>query len=340
MIIFIGNFLSGSGLNPTAIEDLAKTLSLRYKVLTASTQKNPLKRFWDMVTTIVRNYKSCQLVIVDVFSTYAFWFSFITILICKLYKLKYLPVFRGGNLGEKYRKYPYLFHYLFNSSITNVCPSDFFMEKFNQAPFPKMVIPNYLSLDNYPYKRRSAINPKLLWVRSIHSIYNPRMAIKVLSLLSENYPDSTLCMVGPIKEKAVFTQINRDIKSMQLENKVSLTGQMSKKDWIQLSMEYDIFLNTTFIDNTPVSVMEAMALGLPVISTNVGGIPHLIKDGINGKLVEQDESPTMVKYIMELLEDENKVKSLTENAYEFISQFDKKIIMKKWNRIIHEAINY
>jgi glycosyltransferase involved in cell wall biosynthesis len=338
MIILIGNFLSGKGLNPTAIEDLADTLSSKYKVLSASSKQNPVLRLWEIVFILLKNKKKCQLVIVDIFSTHAFWFSFFSIIICKLYKIKYIPVFRGGNLGEKYKKVPRLFHFLFKSSVINICPSKFFFEEFNNTPFTNKLIPNYIKLDNYSYKNRSEIKPKLLWVRSIHSIYNPLMAIKVLSILSEKYPDAFLCMVGPIKEKEVHTRLMRKIQSTKLEGKIKFTGQLFKEDWIQLSQEYDIFLNTTNIDNTPVSVMEAMALGLPVISTNVGGIPNLITHGENGFLVDADDEKEMANQILELLQSEEKVKSVVKNAHDFISQFDKNIIINKWYEVIDETL--
>ena len=61
---------------------------------------------------------------------------------------------------------------------------------------------------------------------------------------------------------------------------VKFTGKLEKNEWIKISADAGIFINTSNIDNTPVSLMEAMALGLPVVSTNVGGIPYLIEDRV------------------------------------------------------------
>ena len=68
MILLIGNFLSTHGLNPTAIEDLAVSLSTRYKIRTASCKKNPIIRLSDMVIAVLASRKVCKLIIVDVFS--------------------------------------------------------------------------------------------------------------------------------------------------------------------------------------------------------------------------------------------------------------------------------
>ena len=67
---------------------------------------------------------------------------------------------------------------------------------------------------------------------------------------------------------------------------MNFTGKLSKQEWRDLSKDYNVFINTTNFDNTPVSVIEAMALGIPVVSTNVGGLPFLITDKVDGVLVE------------------------------------------------------
>ena len=109
MILLVGNFLSKHGLNPTAIEDLALSLSEKYTIVTVSDKLNSLHRLWDMICCIVEYRKSCKLIIVDVFSTYALIFSCLVILLAKLFNIPYIPVLRGGYLPERYRKYPRIF---------------------------------------------------------------------------------------------------------------------------------------------------------------------------------------------------------------------------------------
>src|SRR5690606_31616955 len=94
--------------------------------------------------------------------------------------------------------------------------------------------------------------------------------------------NASLCMVGPDTDGSL-SQVKALAK--QLKVSVKFTGKLTKSEWNQLSKEYNIFINTTNFDNMPVSVIEAMALGLPVVSTNVGGLPYLITDGVDGMLV-------------------------------------------------------
>lgn len=121
-------------------------------------------------------------------------------------------------------------------------------------------------------------------------------------------------------------------KKMGLD--VVFTGKLSKSKWVKLSEQYDIFLNTTHYDNTPISVIEAIALGLPVISTNVGGIPYLLKDRETALLVDDNDVDGMVAGIRELISDENLKDKLVMNALNLVQQFDWDIVKNKWLKIL------
>ena len=63
----------------------------------------------------------------------------------------------------------------------------------------------------------------------------------------------------------------------KLNQKIEFVGYLRKIEWLELARDHDIFINTSTIDNMPVSILEMMALGLPIISTNVGGIPFILE---------------------------------------------------------------
>ena len=337
MILLIGNFLSKHGLNPTAIEDLAVSLSNRHKIRTASCKKNPIIRLSDMVIAVLASRKVCKLIIVDVFSTNAFIFSFVVISLAQLFNIPYVPIFRGGYLVEKYKKHPKIFKYLFARAEIIACPSTYYYDYFKPLFFPVRLIPNYIDMQNYKFKERAKLKPNLLWVRSIHKIYNPIMAIIVLDRVKQNYPDAQLCIVGPVKDVNMMEKLEAKITHLKLLDNILFTGKLSKKEWTEFSQKYDIFINTSNIDNTPVTLMEAMALGLPIVSTNVGGIPSLIDDGVTGLLIEPNDSDQMAEKINELTSGKIDGDYITRNARERISIMDKKEVIKQWYDIIDDT---
>ncbi len=221
---------------------------------------------------------------------------------------------------------------VFANAHKNVAPSGYLKQAFENAGFTNVIhIPNSIEIDKYELKTRVELTPKLLWVRAFASIYNPEMAVKVLQQLLEKHPSASLTMVGPDKDGSLKT--TKDFAD-SIGVAVNFTGQLAKEDWWQLASEHDIFINTTHFDNTPISVMEAMALGLPVVSTNVGGIPYLLTDKENALLVSDNDVSKMTDAICSLLEDQQKASDLTLNARHFIEQMDWNVVKEEWKRVL------
>ena len=82
----------------------------------------------------------------------------------------------------------------------------------------------------------------------------------------------------------------------------------------RIIIQLQLFINTTFIDNTPLSVVESMALGFPVISTDVGALPYLIENEKNGFLVEKGDYESMAKIIISLKSDITAYRKIQKNA--------------------------
>lgn len=332
-LLYIGNKLSKHGYTPTTIETLGASFeSENYAVLYASDKKNKGFRFLDMLFKTVQYRKKTDFVIIDTYSTSNFWYAFAVSQLCRLLQKKYIPILHGGDLPKRLANNPKLCALIFNNAYKNVAPSKYLMHYFELAKIQNLVyIPNTIELENYPFKIRENIEPKLLWVRSFAKIYNPKMAIDVFKIIKNEFPNATLCMVGPEKDGSLVTT-KAYAESLNLQ--VSFPGKLSKKKWIELSQNFDIFLNTTHFDNTPVSVMEAMALGLPVISTNVGGIPFLLKHKETAILVEDKDVLEMAKFIKELLVNSQFAKCLSENSRALTEKFDWKVVKEDWFKIM------
>ena len=141
-----------------------------------------------------------------------------------------------------------------------------------------------------------------------------------------------LCMVGPDGDGS-FLYAKRLARDLNLD--VIFNMKMKKKKWIELSNNYNIFINTSNFDNLPVSVIEAMALGFPIVSTNVGGLPFLIEDGVNGLLVEENNVEQMTLKIIEIVQSANYANKLALNARKKAEQFDWDTIKKQWNDLLN-----
>ena len=157
------------------------------------------------------------------------------------------------------------------------------------------------------------------------------MAVDVLKKLQVCFPNASLTMVGPDKDGSMGTT-KQYVKQLDVE--VCFTNRLSKEEWIDLSKDFDFFINTTHFDNTPVSVMEAMALGLPVVSTNVGGIPFLLTHNENAVLVNDNDSSHMADSIIHLIENQEKALLLSKKGRAFVEQMDWDVVKNQWNRLL------
>jgi len=333
-ILYIGNDLASKTNYNTSMNNLSNHLSISgLSVFRGSSKSNKVIRLFDMLRMVFVYRKKVSFVLIDTFSTSNFYYALLTSQLARLLKLKYIPILRGGNLPMRLVNNKTICNLIFNHSHVNVAPSNYLKTEFELYGYSTMFIPNILEIEKYKFKNRNSFQPKLLWVRAFDKIYNPTLAIKVLKLLKQQYTDSELTMVGPFKDDTI-EKVTKLIDTLNLKDSVKITGVLKKEDWHKLSENSDIFINTTNIDNTPVSVMEAMALGLPVVSTDVGGLPYLIENNIDGVLVKKDDAKLMCNAINHLLINNDSAIKISNNARIKAESFSWGVVKQKWLEIL------
>lgn len=338
-LLYIGNKLSGQGNTVTSIETLGGFLESEGVIIYyASSKRNKIVRMLDMLLKTVKYSRKVDFVLIDTYSTINFWYALIISQICRFLKVKYIPKLHGGNLPYRLEKSEFFSKLIFNNAYINIAPSKYLYDNFKKKGFENlMYIPNTIELSNYSFEEKKYDFPRLLWVRSFSKIYNPLMALKVFELVKQKYPNATLTMVGPRKDESNEEAIQYSEKN---NLNVEFTGKLTKKEWIELSKKTNVFINTTHFDNTPISVIEAMALGLPVVSTNVGGIPYLITHVENGFLVEDSDVDGMASQILKICSNDIKMEEITNSARKLVSNFDWDKVKFLWFKLLNEEHNF
>jgi glycosyltransferase involved in cell wall biosynthesis len=331
-ILYIGNDLSKKSNYNTSMSTLSNLLlKEKFKVYKTSSKNNKVFRLMHMCFSLIEKRNNIDYVLIDTFSTTNFYYAFITSQICRFFNLKYIPILHGGNLPYRISKSVKLSNLIFKNSYKNIAPSNYLKTEFEKKGYKTEFIPNILEIDNYAFKERTNLKPKLLWVRAFKELYNPTLAIKVLSIIKEKYSNATLCMVGPEKDDS-FVQTKELVKELDLKDSVQFTGVLPKEEWHKKAVNFDFFINTTNFDNTPVSVMEAMALGLPIVSTSAGGMPFLIENNFDGVLVDKNNETQMSTAIIKIIEEKNTALAL--NARKKAESFAWEVVKEKWNKIL------
>ncbi len=333
-IIYIDNFLTGHGHTPTTGTTLVKQFREQgFYVIPSSSKNNKLLRLIDMMGTIIR-HRNNSVVLIATYSQLAFYFASGCALVCRVFKIPYIPCLHGGNLPDRIKRSPLLAKFYFSNSYTNVAVSGYLGSCMTKNGWKCLEIPNNIPLEKYQFKHRLQVSPTLFWVRSFHSNYNPQLAIRILYRLRQIYPNATLTMVGPDKDDHSLDKCKQLINELQLENYISLPGLLTRREWTKLSGAHDIFINTTNFDNLPVSVIEGMALGMVVISTSVGGVPFLIEQEKNGILVPPENEDAFLNAIQQVLKNSAFAAKLSCEANKKAQQFDWNYIKLLWENLL------
>lgn len=338
-LLYIGNKLSAAGKTPTSVEVLGELLKEEgFEVIAVSHYRNQLLRLLHMLWSVVRFARKVDWVLIDTYSTRNFYYAWLVAEACQIFKLNYLPILHGGMLPRRLKTHPKLCDRIFKKAFVNIAPSGYLYETFRFHYKNVVCIPNSIDLKRYPFNKKMFDYPRILWVRSFASIYNPVLAVEAFAEIHSKYPKAQLSMVGPDKDGSLQVCKTR---AEQLGLSINFTGRLTKQEWIEYSTGFNIFLNTTNFDNTPVSLIEAMALGLVVISTNVGGIPYLIKDRQEGILVEPNSKEAIVRAVDELLNDELQQHNILINARQIAEMMDWNRIKNYWKAVlVDKNINF
>ena len=334
-VLLIGAFLSCRGGVRAVGEELAERLRLRgWPVLTASSATNRFRRLMDMTRTAWKRRDGYRVAHVDVFSGRAFLWAEAACWALRRADRRYVLTLRGGNLPGFARKWPGRVRRLLASAVAVTAPSRYLAEQMSPYRADILLLPNALELNACPFTARTSPSPRLVWLRAFHEIYNPGMAIRVLALLQPEFPEIRLTMVGPDKGDGSLRRARRLAERLGVCDHVSFAGGVPKKEVPRWLNQGDIFLNTTNVDNTPVSVLEAMACGLCVVSTDVGGVPYLVGQGQDALLVGREDPEAMACAVRRILQEPGLAQRLSENGRVKVEQLDWSVVLPQWESLL------
>jgi glycosyltransferase involved in cell wall biosynthesis len=237
--------------------------------------------------------------IVHVFS--ASYFSFLlaplpAVLMARLLGRPVVLNYRSGEAPDHLAR-SRVARWVLRSVARNVVPSRFLVEVFGKLGVEASVIPNVVDTNRFRFRERDPLRPRLLSTRSFDGLYNVGCTIRAYQLVQQRFPDATLTLVGGGKEEARLRALVRDLRLQG----VRFAGQVGPEDIARLYDEHDIYLQSPDIDNMPTSVIEAFACGLPVVSTEAGGVPAILSHGVHGLLAPLGDYEMLGRHVIELL---------------------------------------
>lgn len=267
------------------------------RVYRTSYKSSKLGKTLDMLWNGLRVMPRSDVIVLQGHSNYNIFQTAIGIFYARIFRKPSVLLFYGGKLAEEYPRWPWIYNWVFRNTTCIVAASGYIGGLIEGWGFPVTIVPHIIKDAVWPYRQRDELRPRLLYLRSMDADdYNPMLAIRTLKRLLPEFPDLTMTMIGKGTGRAELEEV------VERENlPVTFMQNVEHDDLIKVIAEHDIFINTPNFDNQPVCLIEAMTSGMPIVTTNVGGIPWMFEDGEVGYLVDRDDDAAMADRVRELL---------------------------------------
>lgn len=230
--------------------------------------------------------------------------------------------YRGGHAETFFAASWRKVHFSLRNASAVLVPSAFLQQVFASYDQPSEIVPNILDHTLfYPAAEPNAEQitaPHFIVTRNLEAIYDVATALKAFELIYQQYPQAKLTIAGT---GPLLAQLQQQVQHSGLTQAVSFAGRLDTTQMAELYRSADIMLNSSLVDNSPNSVIEAMACAVPVISTNVGGIPRLVTDKTDALLTEPGDYQTMFTYAQQLLASPALRQQLVQNGLQNSSRF-------------------
>lgn len=230
--------------------------------------------------------------------------------------------YRGGEARDYFNKSIKYVRPSINKATAVIVPSGYLKTVFSDFGIESHIIPNIVNLERFYVKsKREQMNshrPHLIITRNLEAIYGISTAINAVSLLKKTVPDVLLSIAGSGPQREELQQL---VVNLNLGGNVKFTGKLTPEEMAALYQSADIMLNPTTVDNMPNSVLEAMASGVPVVTTNVGGISYIVENNKTGLFTEVNNPESMAKQINRLLNEPELYKLLVNNGLQEVQKY-------------------
>lgn len=246
------------------------------------------------------------------------------ILISRFFGKKSILNYRSGEADDHLARSGKRVFRIVRSASKIVVPSGYLVDVFAKHGFQAESIYNIADLEAFRFRERTTIAPNILVPRNLEPLYDIETAIRAFGLFRRKRAGATITIVGGGSDE------NRLKKLVARESMtdVVFTGRVERTEIARLYDQADIFLNTSIIDNMPVAIVEAFHCGLPVVTTNAGGIPYIVRDRENGRLVPMKDVEAVAAALEEVYAD-------AQLRNKIISGARKDAVNYSWDRVKH-----
>lgn len=267
--------------------------------------------------------------IVHIFSA-SYW-SFLVaplpaILAGRLFRKRVILNYHSGKAEGHLENWGSLVHPWLRLADEIVVPSEYLRRIFEQHGHRARVVRNIVDTNRFRFRERRPLRPRLLSSRNLEPIYGVDNTLRAFKLLKAKYPEATLTVAGYGSEEEKLRWLAASLGA----DGVRFVGRVEPEAMPALYDEADIFVNSSVVDNQPLSILEAFASGLPVVSTPTGDIANLVRQGHTGLVVPPGNPALMAEAVASLLQNPDLALLLARRAHQEVEGYTWSEVREQW----------
>lgn len=228
--------------------------------------------------------------------------------------------YRGGYADSFFAKSWSKVHWSLRKCAVILVPSTFLQQVFQRYGKDAVIVPNVLDTGLFAPQSDKTLNteaPHFIVTRNLEQIYDVATVIRAFAQVQQQVPLARLTIAGTGPELDALQNL---VQTLNLQQ-VVFCGRLNPSQMAALYQSADVMLNGSLVDNTPNSLIEAMASAVPIVSTNSGGIPQLVTDGVDALLVAPQQPEQMAAQMFRLLTDPLLSKTLVQAGLVNVARF-------------------
>jgi L-malate glycosyltransferase len=246
----------------------------------------------------------------------------------RLLKKRVVLHYHSGEAEDHLANWGALVHPWLRLADAIVVPSEYLADVFALHGYLAHVIPNVVDLSRFVYRERRPLRARLLSTRNLEPYYRVDVILEAFDLIKARIPDATLTVAGYGTEESRLRRLAGD--------GVRFVGKVDPEMMPRLYAHADLFLNASVVDNQPVSILEAFASGLPVVSTSTGDIRAMVHHNQTGLIVPVNDSVSLADAVTLLITHPEEAVGMAASARESVARHTWPAVRDQWAAIYHD----
>jgi glycosyltransferase involved in cell wall biosynthesis len=256
------------------------------------------------------------------------------ILIARLYGKKVVLNYRSGEAEDHLKRWRKTTLPMMRRAHVIAAPSGYLVDVFARFGLAACSIHNIVETERFRFRKRDPLRPVFMSNRNLEPLYNVDCLLRAFALIQQRLPEARLTLAGDGSQRH---ELERLAEGLELRN-VTFVGRIPQERVHELYDSADIYLNSSDIDNMPGSLIEAFACGLPVVTTDAGGIPYIVTHEKTGLLVPRGDHAALALAAIRLLDEPGLALRIIHNARDECHKYTWPAVRNQWVALYYSLV--